>query len=120
MLRALHEWITDNGMTPHLLVNADLPDVFVPEQYIDKGKVVLNVSPAAVHALELGNESISFSARFAGSPTAVSFPVSAVMAIYARENGQGMMFPEEQAEADDESSSESESKSTKPHLTLIK
>lgn len=120
LLRALHEWITDNGMTPHLLVNAELPDVVVPEQYVDKGKIVLNVSHSAVHALEMGNETISFSARFAGSPTSVSFPVHAVMAIYARENGQGMMFPEEQVEADDTSNSEGEAKPSKPHLTLIK
>ncbi|KPK56058.1 MAG: hypothetical protein AMS22_02535 [Thiotrichales bacterium SG8_50] len=120
LLRALHEWITDNGMTPHLLVNAELPDVVVPQQYVDKGKIVLNVSTSAVHALELGNDLVSFSARFAGSPMSVSFPIGAVMAIYARENGQGMMFPEEESQAAGDADASGESKPSKPHLTLIK
>lgn len=95
LLRALLEWISDNGLTAHLLVDATRPDAVVPSQFVQDGKITLNIGPAAVQGLEMGNEWISFSARFAGKPMQVSVPVSAVLAIYARENGQGMMFGNE-------------------------
>jgi stringent starvation protein B len=96
LIRAIYEWIVDNGLTPYLLVNATLEGVQVPTQYIDDGKIVLNVSPNAVQHLELGNEWVMFGARFGGAPMEVSLPPSAVLAIYAKENGQGMMFNEEE------------------------
>ncbi len=95
LIRALYEWIVDNGCTPHLLVDAAAPGTRVPEKYVEDGKIVLNVGPSAVAQLEMGNEQVGFSARFGGTPREVSVPVGAVLAIYARENGQGMMFTAE-------------------------
>jgi stringent starvation protein B len=94
LIRALYEWITDNGLTPHLLVNAEQADVEVPQQYINEGRIVLNINPSAVRGLQLGNEWIEFSARFSGTPHVIRVPVGVVVAIYARENGQGMVFSE--------------------------
>ena len=94
LIRALHEWITDNGLTPHLLVNAELAEVEVPLQYVHEGRIVLNVSATAIHGLRLGNDWIEFSARFGGSPCWIRIPPLAIIAIYARENGQGMIFSE--------------------------
>jgi stringent starvation protein B len=95
LLRALLDWISDNGLTAHLVVDATRPGAVVPLQFVQDGKITLNIGPAAVQGLEMGNEWISFSARFAGRPMQVSVPVAAVLAIYARENGQGMMFGSE-------------------------
>ena len=100
LLRALYEWIADNGMTPHLLVDATRAAVQVPMHAVKDGKIVLNVAERAVLRLDMGNDVISFSARFGGVSHSVSVPVSAVLAIYARETGQGMALPEE-AEADE-------------------
>lgn len=102
LLRALYEWIADNGMTPHLLVDATRPAVQVPLSAVKDGKIVLNVAERAVQHLEMGNDVIRFSARFGGVSNSVSVPVSAVLAIYARETGQGMALPDEAASADDE------------------
>lgn len=95
-IRAIYDWLVDNGLTPHLLVNAEARGVVVPSQYVDKGQVVLNISPSAVKLLELGDNSINFNARFGGVPLDIRVPVSAVMGIYARENGRGMLFPEDE------------------------
>lgn len=96
LIRALYEWMTDNGLTPHLLVNAELDKVEVPRQFVQEGRVVLNINPPAVQGLQLGNDLIEFSARFGGVPRLVRLPTAAVIAIYARENGQGMVFGEEE------------------------
>lgn len=95
LLRALYEWIVDNELTPQLLVVASEPGVVVPRQYVNGGKIVLNISPAAVRGLEIGNETVRFGGRFAGRPYDISLPVTAVEAIYARENGKGLVFPPE-------------------------
>jgi stringent starvation protein B len=95
LLRALNEWIIDNGLTPHLLVDAGHPGVQVPTQAINDGKVVLNIADRAVTRLAIDNDTVSFTARFGGVSHAVLVPVSAVLAIYARENGQGMALPED-------------------------
>jgi len=95
LLRAMYEWIADNGMTPYILVDANAPGVKVPKTAIKDGRVVLNVAARAVAQLELGSEYVRFMARFAGVSQAVEAPISAVLAIYAQENGQGMMFPAE-------------------------
>lgn len=92
LLRAMHEWISDNTMTPYLLVDAGIDGVMVPSQAIKDGKVVLNLSLQAVTALSLGNDVIGFRARFSGVAQAVSVPMDAVLAVYAQENGQGLMF----------------------------
>jgi stringent starvation protein B len=95
LIRALYEWIEDNGLTPHILVDAESPGVEVPKQHVREGQIVLNINPAAVRDLRLGNESIEFNARFGGVARTVRIPVVAVLAIYARENGQGMAFGDE-------------------------
>jgi stringent starvation protein B len=100
LLRALYEWIADNDMTPHLLVDAGQPGVQVPPHTIRDGKVVLNIAARAVSTLELGNDAVRFTARFGGVSHPVSVPVSAVLAIYARETGQGMALPEDTGPTD--------------------
>lgn len=96
MIRGLYDWIVDNGLTPHIVVDASLDGVMVPQQHINKdGQIILNMAPGAIKDLSLGNDSVSFNARFGGVPSQVDVPVYAVMGIYARENGRGMMFGEE-------------------------
>lgn len=92
LLRALYEWIVDNDCTPHLLVNTEHPGVRVPAGYAQDGQIVLNVSPSAVRSLQMDNEAVSFEGRFGGVPHTLFVPAAAVLAIYARENGQGMVF----------------------------
>lgn len=92
MLRALHEWILDNECTPYILVNALADNVEVPQQFVKNGQIVLNVSPMAVSEFSLTNEVMQFSGRFGGIAMDVFVPMAAVMGIYSRENGQGMMF----------------------------
>jgi stringent starvation protein B len=99
-LRALHEWITDSGETPHIVVDAVADGVSVPRQYVKDGKIVLNISYSATQLLKLGNDVVSFEARFGGVGFAVHVPVRAVLGIYARETGQGMIFPEGDADPD--------------------
>src|SRR5216684_13327 len=100
LLRALHEWITDSGETPHIVVDAAAEGVTVPRQYVKDGKIVLNVSFSATQMLKLGNDFVSFEARFGGAGFAVQVPVRAILGIYARETGQGMIFPEGDADPD--------------------
>ena len=95
LLRALYEWIADNGMTPHLLVDATLPGVQVPPQAVHEGKVVLNIADRAVTRLSIDNEWVGFTARFGGVSHPVMVPIAAILAIYARETGQGMALPED-------------------------
>jgi stringent starvation protein B len=92
LLRALHEWCTDNGFTPYVAVLVD-ETVQVPMEYVKNGEIVLNVSYDATSGMKLGNEFIEFKARFAGVAREILVPINRVLAIYARENGQGMAFP---------------------------
>lgn len=92
LIRALYEWCTDNGYTPHLVVSVDA-SVRVPREYVKDGEIVLNIGPDATGALRLGNEDIEFKARFSGVVRDIRIPVGRVLAIFARENGQGMGFP---------------------------
>jgi stringent starvation protein B len=96
LVRAVYEWLVDNDFTPYLLVDAEAPAVDVPRQYVQEGRIVLNLRPQAVQHLDMNNRAVTFSARFGGAPTSVYIPVSAVMALYARENGQGMVFDQEE------------------------
>ena len=103
LVRALYEWIVDNDCTPHMLVNSDYPKVQVPAGFASDGQIVLNVSPTAVRQLHMDNEAISFEGRFGGVPHTLYVPIPAILGVYARENGQGMVFDlEEPLEADDE------------------
>jgi len=95
LLRALYEWILENNCTPYIVVNAYAQDVQVPQDYVKDGQIILNISPVAVHALHMSNDAVEFNGRFAGIPTPVYVPITAVMGIYARENGQGMVFEAE-------------------------
>jgi stringent starvation protein B len=96
LLRAFYEWIVDNHATPYLVVAADLPGVDVPREYVENGRIILNISPQAVRSLSLENHHVSFNARFAGVPYDVYVPMRAVGAIYAKENGRGMVFKDEE------------------------
>jgi stringent starvation protein B len=95
LLRAMHEWMVDNALTPHIVVDASSAEVNVPPENISEGKIVLNVSYAATRGLALGNDTVAFEARFNGVPRSVNVPVASVLGIYARETGQGMVFAEE-------------------------
>ena len=106
LVRALYEWIVDNDCTPHMLVNAEYPKVQVPDGFATDGQIVLNTSPSAVRSLHMDNDAVSFEGRFGGVPHSLFVPIAAVLGIYARENGQGMVFElesplEEEALEDD-------------------
>lgn len=118
LLRAIHEWIIDNGLTPYLLVDATHDKVEVPQEYVNDGKIILNISPNAVNKLQLDNDWISFSARFSGRSVEIFIPVAATLAIYAKENGKGMVFqPEEEVS---EPPTPPQSPRGKPVLKVVK
>lgn len=112
LCRALHEWMTDNGQTPHIVVDASIDNTIVPAEFVEDGRIVLNVSYAATHDLNIGNDEITFRARFAGRPFGVSIPVAAVLAIYARETGEGMLFSD--AESGDAGRGAADESATNP------
>ncbi|ANI13530.1 MULTISPECIES: ClpXP protease specificity-enhancing factor [Pseudomonas] len=128
LVRALYEWIVDNGCTPHILVNAEYPGVRVPPGYASDGQIVLNVSPTAVRHLQMDNEAVSFEGRFGGVAQSLYIPSQAVMAVYARENGQGMVFDleppvpadDEELQDDDGPSDEPPRPSGRPSLKVVK
>lgn len=95
LIRAIYDWIVDNNLTPYLLVNAEAANVTVPEQYVQDGRIILNIGPQAVRGLELTNDWVMFSARFGGVSMQVSVPPQAVLAVYTKENGRGMVFSDE-------------------------
>ncbi len=92
------DWISDNGETPHIVVDANVDGVRVPPQYVSEGKLVLNIGASATQGLHLGDDAVEFSARFGGVPYPVSVPVRAVLGIYARESGEGMIFTDSEGE----------------------
>lgn len=123
LIRALYDWIVDNDMTPHLLVDAGGDQVVVPQQFVQDGRIVLNVSPDAVRDLDLGNEAILFGARFGGMSMDVVVPPRSVLGIYAKENGRGMLFPEEDQDNQpppDEPASPSSGGGKRPNLKVVK
>lgn len=125
LLRALNEWILDNQCTPYIVVDAIVAGVKVPEQHIKNGQIVLNINPAAVRHLEITNQSLSFEARFGGQPLSVFVPIEAVKAVYAKENGQGMVFGWESDPTDPETPSDTDGPSEgkgpqRPQLKVIK
>jgi len=125
LIRAIHEWCLDQGFTPYLTVSVDAR-TRVPREHVKDGQIVLNLGPEATHQLVMGNELITFSARFNGVAQALSIPVDNIAAIYARENGQGMAFevaPHVEGAAKDVDPAEPEAQaapSARPHLTRIK
>lgn len=95
LIRSVYEWIVDNDLTPHLLVNANNNVGTLPVSYIEDGKIILNMRPQAIQGLTLGNEFIEFNAKFSGKPMQIAASVNAVMAIYAKENGKGLVFDQD-------------------------
>ncbi len=100
LLRALYQWVLDNGMTPQILVDATMADSVLPQEHVKDGRIVLNISPQAVPNLLISDDAVSFNARFSGRPFPVRAPIRAVLAIFARENGKGMVFPPETPDTD--------------------
>lgn len=117
LVKALYDWIVDNNCTPYILVTTEIDGVSVPQQFVKDGQIILNISPAAVVGLNLDSDAISFSARFAGSPTDVYVPNSAVLGIYAQENGQGMIF---EPEDDPDPAPPGSDRPGKPSLKVVK
>ena len=95
LVRATYEWLVDHEFTPYFLVDAEMDNVEVPTEYIEEGKIVLNIAPAAVHNLQLENDFVSFEASFSGEAQEVYFPIAAVLAVYAPETGQGLYARED-------------------------
>lgn len=123
LVRALHQWILDNQCTPYILVDTGMPNVSVPEEFIENGQIVLNISPAAIQDLLMDNEGVSFNARFGGVPMSVFVPTISILAIYAKENGEGMMFGMEAgAPTPDQPppTPPQPSKNNKPSLKIVK
>lgn len=127
LLKAFFDWLLDNELTPHLVVDATQANVTVPSQFINDGQIVLNIAPSAIAAFNMDLQHVSFSARFGGKPFQVYVPMAAVVAIYARENGAGTVFePEaayeqaEELESQPEEIVEKEDTPKKPTLTIVK
>ncbi len=120
LIRAVYDWILDNDFTPHLLVSAEHNQGNLPQGFIENGKIVLNIKPQAVEALSLGNRLIEFNAKFGGKPMQLMVSINAVMAIYAKENGKGLVFDPEPVIAVNESPPESQPPSGKPTLRVVK
>ena len=124
LVRAMYQWIADNGMTPHLLVDVSVDGVQVPAEHVQNGKIILNIAPMAVTGLVLGDADITFSARFSGQSMSILIPVDAVLAVYAKENGQGMMFSEDDgavSSPDDNNDPEPDpDKPKRPSLRVVK
>jgi stringent starvation protein B len=135
LIRALNEWIIDNQMTPFLLVDANVEGVEVPQQHIQDGKIILNIAPGAVQEIAIEDEWIYFSARFSGQAFMINVPINAVLAIYAKENGRGMMFAGGESSLEDnavveqtevskkdpgEKSPEKRTQGKKPALRIVK
>ncbi|MGI2259168.1 ClpXP protease specificity-enhancing factor [Shewanella sp. GXUN23E] len=133
LLRAYYEWLLDNDLTPHLVVDAHIEGTLVPQQYVKDGQIVLNLAPSAVSNLQMGNDFVEFNARFGGVPQQIMLPLASIIAIYARENGAGVVFEMEEAymtaqtnEAELELVPEveeppvHEAAKRRPHLTVVK
>lgn len=120
LIRSIYEWITDNDLTPHLLVNAEHPNVLLPHDFVEDGRIVLNIRPAAIQGLSLGNEEIEFNARFSGKAMHIFVPIKAVLAIYAKENGRGMVFDPEEADDEPPTPPQPEVKPKRPQLKVVK
>jgi len=123
LLRAIYDWIVDNRLTPYLLVNANVENVLVPTEFVSNGKIILNVAPAAVKDLEINNDEVHFNARFSGKPMYVVVPMQAAMAIYAKENGRGMVFTDDDEvppDPDRGSDNDKKPKAKQPNLRVVK
>jgi len=122
LLRAFYEWITDNHLTPYILVDAETPGVEVPKEFVEQGKIILNISQNAVQRLKITNQIVEFDASFSGNPVSIYVPIKSVLAIYARENGRGMVFTQEteEGEGGEPPTPPRVEKGKKPKLTVVK
>ena len=121
LLRAMHEWVSDSQHTPHVIIDADRPGVVVPRPFVKDGKIVLNLSLTATQNLSLGNEWIEFGARFAGVVHFIRVPIAAVLGIYARETGEGMVFSDQDLGPEPPPQPSAEEEGTRrSHLKLVK
>lgn len=122
LIRAVRDWAVENGLTPQVVVDATVPGVKAPAERVDNGRIVLNIHPRAVHGFGLEDGSLSFSARFSGQSRVLEIPLNAVRAVYARENGQGVAFPEETKEEATAGSANGDPPPPKkgPHLKIVK
>ena len=120
LIRAIHEWLVDNNLTPYLLVDATVDGVQVPHEFINDGKIVLNIDPGAVRNYHADNEWISFSARFSGKAMELFIPIYAIQSIYSKENNQGMFFPEEEPSPEPPTSPSPIKKAQRPGLKIVK
>jgi stringent starvation protein B len=122
LIRAMHEWMGDNGHTPHIVVDAVVDGVSVPDEHVRDGKIILNISHSAAHNLKLTNSTVSFRARFSGVPFDVCVPVASVLGIYAKETGQGMIFSHtsNQPEPSPDDPEIKEDAKGRSHLKLVK
>lgn len=124
MVRAVYDWILDNQLTPFLVVDAEIPGCQLPWEFVQDGQIVLNITPTAVANLVIGNDQLTFNARFSGKPHQVFVPMAAVLALYARENGAGSLFEHEpgydQIEDLSEPEPETAPKPAAPHLKVVK
>ena len=117
----MHEWMADNGHTPHIVVDASVDGVSVPSEHVKDGKIILNISESAAHNLKLVDNSVSFRARFGGVPFDVWVPTSSILGIYARETGQGMIFSSDVGTSDSVQAQEDvEEARARPHLRVVK
>ena len=125
LIRAMHQWMGDNGHTPHIVIDASVDTVSVPSEHVRDGKIILNISQSAAHNLKLTNHAVSFRARFSGVPFDVWVPISSVLGIYAKETGQGMIFSHgveqpEPPEPPPPEDKEAPSLASRSHLKLVK
>ncbi len=119
LIRAIYQWLLDNEFTPHLLVNANFPNTEVPQDFVNKGSIILNINPSSIQHLQMENDFISFNARFNGVAHQIFIPPQAVLGIFAKENNQGMLFPEIETDLDPEPPKTTPSKS-RPTLKIVK
>lgn len=129
LIRAMHEWMADNGNTPHIVIDTSIDGVTVPDEHVKDGKIILNISEAAAHNLKLTNDSVSFRARFGGVPFDVWVPMASVLGIYSRETGQGMIFShdsdaaghtDQEEQSPTQQADDIESNRGRAHLRIIK
>ena len=120
LARAVYDWLVDNDMTPYLLVDANQAGVEVPQAFVKDGKIILNIRPQAVQNLALEDHAVIFTARFGGKPVNIYVPMVAVLALYAQENGRGMVFDQEDDGPPPEDPPEKEPPSKKPFLRVVK
>ena len=121
LFRGIYQWLLDCQLTPYVMVDATLNDVQVPEDYIEDGQIILDMTPSAIIDLEMGNESVEFKARFSGVTRHIVLPMSAILALYAYENGRGMVFTDEDEDDVPPSPGDNDpSSGGKPHLRIVK